>query len=86
MSCKMKYSDKTRDELHLRCLRHRKETGSSHAQLAATVGVTPSSLSQYLNGGIPLNTDFILSLCRVLGISPGECVDELCWLREEVAA
>lgn len=51
----------------------KEELGLTQAKAATLLGFnTQSSVSQYLRGDVPLNTDAVLGFARILGILPSE--------------
>jgi transcriptional regulator with XRE-family HTH domain len=48
------------------------ELGLSQQKLSKMLGISQPTLSQYFNGIIPLNTDFIILISSVLRVSPAE--------------
>ena len=51
----------------------------TQAAAAATMGVTQSTVSQYLNGTLELNTDIIIKFAKVLTVYPYDIDPELDW-------
>ena len=47
--------------------------------LAKALGLTQPAISQYLNGRLKLNTDFIMGVCRALKVNPIEIDPTLQW-------
>lgn len=48
----------------------RKQLELNQVKLAKLLNITQPAVSQYLNGQIPLNTDIIINLARILQVSP----------------
>lgn len=48
----------------------RKQLDLNQVKLAKLLNISQSAISQYLNGQIPLNTDFIVDFARIFKVSP----------------
>jgi len=57
--------------------RKKKELELTQVKVADLLGIKQSSFNQYLNGIIPLNTNFVLKIADILKVEPGELAPEL---------
>ena len=57
--------------------RKKKELELTQVKVADQLGIKQSSFNQYLNGIIPLNTNFVLKISEILEVAPGELAPEL---------
>jgi transcriptional regulator with XRE-family HTH domain len=55
----------------------KKELELTQVKVAEQLGIKQSSFNQYLNGIIPLNTNFVLKITDILKVEPGELAPEL---------
>lgn len=55
----------------------KREKGLTQTKAAKALGIRQATFSQYLNGKIPLNTNFVFSLAELIGVQPGEISKEL---------
>lgn len=51
-------------------LQHKKELQLTQTTAAETLGITQGSFTQFINCHIAVNTDFVLGMCRLLGVDP----------------
>lgn len=58
-----------------------RENGLARHELADKMGLDPSYCGKVLNARKPLNTDFILDICRITGTPPGEISEDLADIR-----
>lgn len=64
------YSDDVLERLKGAWYEHKKKTGMTQAQAAEQLGMNQSAFSQYLRGGICLNTDFISRFAQLVERPP----------------
>lgn len=55
----------------------KREKGLTQTKAAKALGIRQATFSQYLNGRIPLNTNFVFNLAELIGVQPGEISKEL---------
>lgn len=55
----------------------KREKGLTQTKAAKALGIRQATFSQYLNGRIPLNTNFVFNLSELIGVQPGEISKEL---------
>ena len=55
----------------------KREKGLTQTKAAKALGIRQATFSQYLNGKIPLNTNFVFNLAELIGVQPGDISKEL---------
>lgn len=55
----------------------KRDKGLTQTKAAKALGMRQATFSQYLNGIIPLNTNFVFNLAELLGVQPGDISKEL---------
>lgn len=68
----MSYDQEALRKVRLEWQLYKDRTGSSQTKAAQALGMNQSAFSQYLQGKIPLNTDFISKFCAMTGASPSD--------------
>jgi transcriptional regulator with XRE-family HTH domain len=73
----IKNREKSRTTLRKVWDRKKRDLGLTQVKVAQTLGIAQASFNQYLNGRIPLNTNFVLKIAEILEVEPGEISPEL---------
>jgi transcriptional regulator with XRE-family HTH domain len=69
---KLHYDGDTRKRVQQIIYAYKRKAGWSQKDMAFAMDIDPSALSQYLNGKIPLNTDFLIQVSRITGAELGK--------------
>ena len=73
----IKNKEKSRTTLRKVWDKKKRELGLTQVKVAQTLGIAQASFNQYLNGRIPLNTNFVLKIAEILEVEPGQISPEL---------
>lgn len=73
----IKNKEKSRTTLRKVWDSKKRELNLTQVKVAQTLGITQASFNQYLNGRIPLNTNFVLKIAEILEVVPGQISPEL---------
>lgn len=74
---KKHYDGDTRKRVQQIIYSFKRDMGWSQKDMAFALDIDPSTLSQYLNDKIPLNTDFLIQVSRITGVELGNITDQL---------
>lgn len=72
-----KYDDNVLHRVRAEWIAFKDRTGMTQEEGAALIGIRPATFSQYLRGHNELNTDFILSFARLVGVQPHALCEKL---------
>jgi transcriptional regulator with XRE-family HTH domain len=77
MGCRRQYGALVLERVNRALRAYCREKRVTQGAVAAQLGLSASALSQRVNGTIPLNTDYVLSVARLTGTPPGALAETL---------